>query len=211
MTNEYAKSKIYKMESPSGLVYVGSTYQPLCERKAGHKRRYRQWKNGKNTYNTSCKLFEDDPDNIEIYLIEDYPCENIEQLRAREGYYIKKMECVNKHVAGRSREEWRKDTNYNAKYYEQNKDKIKEQKKDYYQANTEAISENRKQYRQDNLEKLREYDNNRKGRGRVKFDCECSGKYCKDSRARHMRSQLHQNYLKQQEITTPDHQNNPST
>ena len=33
-------------------------------------------------------------DNCKIELIEKFPCSNIEELRRREGYYIKEFDCV---------------------------------------------------------------------------------------------------------------------
>jgi hypothetical protein len=38
-------------------------------------------------------------------LVEDFPCDNKEQLRQREGWYIQNNPCVNKRVAGRSVQE----------------------------------------------------------------------------------------------------------
>jgi len=45
-----------------------------------------------------------------IELIENFPCENKEQLNKREGEIIRSMDCVNKRIAGRTMPEYRKDT-----------------------------------------------------------------------------------------------------
>jgi len=114
---DYSNGKIYKMESPSGLLYIGSTCQPLCERKAGHKIKYKLFKSGKEKFRTSSfDLFDEAEDDIEIYLLEKYPCTSKEELHAREGDWIKQHDCVNKRIAGRTDKE----------YYQDNKQKINE-------------------------------------------------------------------------------------
>ena len=115
MPVDYQLAKIYKLESPKGLIYIGSTCQSLAMRKAEHKRKYKQYKNGKYHNITSFKLFDEDLDNIEIYLVESFPCNNNEELHAREGYWIKNTVCVNRCIAGQNRKE----------HYVRNVDKIK--------------------------------------------------------------------------------------
>ena len=130
MPVDYQLGKIYKMESPSGLVYIGSTCEPtLARRLAGHKRNYKKWKNGKFNYVTSFKLFEENEENVQIYLINKYPCDNKDELRAEEGKTIKEYNCVNKFIAGRTRKQW----------FEDNKNKIKETQKNYRINNKEKI------------------------------------------------------------------------
>ena len=41
-------------------------------------------------------------ENFYIELIEDWPCESVEQLRKREGYYIRMMATLNHNIAGRT-------------------------------------------------------------------------------------------------------------
>lgn len=109
MPINYQLAKIYKMESPSGLIYIGSTCEPtLARRLSGHRRAFNVWKGGnKNKYITSYKLFEEDEENVNIYLVENYPCNNKDELRKREGEIIKSINCVNKVIAGRSQKEWK--------------------------------------------------------------------------------------------------------
>lgn len=152
---DYSKAKIYKMESPSGLVYVGSTCKSLSLRKAGHKTDYKRWKKGNRCFITSFKLFDDEineiddeiDDNIKIYLIENFPCENNKQLHVREGYWIKKTECVNKHIPSRtSNEYWVDNTEKyikkkerNKKYHENKKEELLEKKKVKYHCDCGSI------------------------------------------------------------------------
>lgn len=70
--------------------------------------------------------------NCKIEWIEDYPCDKNELAR-REGYYIKKSNCVNKIVAGRTSEELYQDTHeYQLQrfkdYYSNNRDKVLDRK-----------------------------------------------------------------------------------
>ena len=166
----YAKGKIYKL-TVDDLVYYGSTVQTLSKRIGGHRSDYKSWKNGKQNYVTSFKLFEDDKKPI-ITLVEDFPCERKEQLTARERYYIENNECVNKVIPGRSRTEWFEQhtdhiKEYKKTYYEQNKekiqdyrsqnaDKLREQQREYNKTHSSDKSEYMKQYRKENADKIRE-------------------------------------------------------
>lgn len=83
----YQDGKIYKLIClNTGLIYVGSTCQPLCKRLAGHK----------STHNStnSKKIIEQG--NFIIVLIELFPCETVEQLRAREYEIIQNTTCINR-------------------------------------------------------------------------------------------------------------------
>jgi len=143
------------------LVYIGSTSQPLLSMRLGqHKTKYKQWvKHGKN-YMSSYELFKVGMPIIE--LIETYPCKSKDELRAREGYYIRETECVNKYIAGQTPEEYReankdKRNEYQKGYYLENQANISERMKGYYEANQPRICERMKQHYQANKTKLCEY------------------------------------------------------
>lgn len=86
------KGLIYKIEG-YGLVYYGSTIQPLYERKANHKSQYNNRDKGRN-YCSSWLIFEKG-DDWTIEKIEDVEFEDIDELRLREAYYQKNNDCVN--------------------------------------------------------------------------------------------------------------------
>jgi len=86
----YQDGKIYKITA-GNLTYFGSTIQPLSQRLAKH----RNDKKAQPNSNFSSFPLLDMPD-CKIILVEDYPCERREQLLAREAFYIKSNECVNK-------------------------------------------------------------------------------------------------------------------
>jgi len=140
----YQNSKIYKLYSPSkNIIYIGSTTQPLCKRLALHLSDYKMYNNNNSKkYYTSFLVL--DCEDYKIELLEDYSCNNRQQLEKKEGEYIKTNECVNKNITGRTLQE----------YYNDNIDKIKELKKKYNITNANKISEYNKEYRTTNLDKV---------------------------------------------------------
>jgi hypothetical protein len=91
---------------------------------------------------TSYKIIEGD--NYNIILVENFNCENKEQLRARERYYIENNECINKNIPSRTIKE----------YKEANKEKINKQSKDYYNINNDKIKNHQKEFYDANKEKI---------------------------------------------------------
>lgn len=170
---DYSKGKIYQIISPNHSVpYIGSTTQPLSKRMSVHT----SPKNGSRC--KSCIIIEAGGAYIE--LIEEFPCENKEQLNRREGEVIRARECVNRRVEGRTRNEYyhdnhtvilrkakayyetKKEANKDAiarrtkAYYETNKEAIATKAKAYYETNKEAIALKAKAYREANREKIRQ-------------------------------------------------------
>ena len=170
---DYQKGKIYKLIG-YGKTYYGSTTQLLCQRKTGHKRSYKNHRDCK-----SKEIFELG-DDVDIVLVESYPCNNKEELHKRERYYIENFECVNKIIPTRTIKEWRED----------NKDKIKQ----YYEDNKDK----NKIYRENNKEHKKEYDknirNNDKERHK-KIICDCGGSYVKRHKMTHLKTKKHLKYL----------------
>lgn len=138
---------IYKIKSPtSDLVYYGSTIQSLKRRLSKHKSDYKRWLSGKGRYTTSGDIIK--LQNAEIHLIETFDYSIKKELTDREAYFIKKFECVNKVIPGRTRKI----------YQQENKVKIKEQMKIYHQENKESINKKQKIYKKNNKEKIKEYN-----------------------------------------------------
>lgn len=155
----YNNGKVYMILSPShpDEIYIGSTTQPLAKRIGDHRLKYKQYQNGKYHYQTSFKILEYDDAKIE--LLEDCKCERREQLLAREGHYIRTMNCVNKRIEGRTMKEWceaNKDKIYQRQkqYRQNNKDKVSQYQKQYRQKNRDEILQKKKQYQQKNRDKI---------------------------------------------------------
>ena len=68
-----------------------------------------------------------------------YPCDSKDELRKREGYWIRQEDCVNKRIAGRTLQEHLQD--YRPKYYKENKDMICEKVRKYKEQNKDKIKE----------------------------------------------------------------------
>jgi len=149
---DYKNGKIYRIVcNETGLCYVGSTTSTLTKRLSSHKSSYKNYLEENSNYVTSYKILE--KGNYDIVLIEEYPCENKQQLHARERYYIETMECVNKIIPIRTKEEIKK---YHEKWYDLYKEQNKEKHKEYYKLNKEEISKNHKEYYEKNKEQIRE-------------------------------------------------------
>jgi hypothetical protein len=152
----YQNSKIYKIvDLNEEMVYVGSTCQKyLSFRMAQHRQSYKR-----EEYCSSHEIFNKyGMENCKILLLENYPCNNREELCKREGEFIKQLNCVNKRIAGRTEKEYRdnnkdKVRGYKKEYYQYNKDKIK----DYREANKDKRREYMKDYFEVNKDKRREY------------------------------------------------------
>lgn len=93
-----------------------------------------------------------------------------------------------------------KDVEYRRKYYEKNKDKIKEKEKEYRLKNRERILRKKKEYRERKKEDIKKYKTNyykkNKNNMRDKIKCEVCGAFVrKDNYARHCRTKKHQKHL----------------
>ena len=116
----YADGKIYRIDClTSGLVYFGATCKKtVAQRLAKHVNNYNTWvRNNTNKYMTSFEVLKNN--NYIISLIEECPCENKDQLNARESFFIRNNDCVNKTIPNRTSGE------YNLKYRNDNAEKIK--------------------------------------------------------------------------------------
>ncbi len=186
----YANAKIYKIEPivehDEGDIYIGATTKKyLSQRMDSHRNNYKSWKNNTSKKTTSFILFEKyGLDNCEIYLLE--KCENatsIDDVRSREGHYIKTLKCINKCVAGRSPSESMNEfKNANPNYFKKysdayritNHDKIKKKCKIYYDMNK----------------------NNILNKGKIKVLCTCCNcHYSLANKTNHCRTKKHEKNL----------------
>jgi len=141
---DYSKSIIYKVNG-GGLVYFGSTTQTLQKRLSIHKN---DKKNGKNLSINQIL----DCDDYSIEILENYPCNNKEELLQRETYWIDNNECINirkpfvsiedKKLNKKLYQQTHKDmcSKSTAKWEEKNKEKRKAYLKEWYLKNKQKIS-----------------------------------------------------------------------
>ena len=175
---DYKNGKVYKiLNTITDDVYVGSTCQSLSKRMANHRGSINSNSKGhRQLYEKMKKL---GVGNFYIELIEECPCDNIEQLNAAEGKYIRELSTLNQRVEGRSRTQYEKDRKeqkvaYDKEYYQTNMETKKEMSKLYYQENRECIKEKRKIYFQE------------------KHTCLiCGGRYTISHKQAHLRTNKH--------------------
>jgi hypothetical protein len=141
---DYQNAKIYKLWSPEGDdIYIGSTTNLLCKRKAAHKY-------SSNASNS--KILFEKYNDVRIELLERFPCDNKEELAKKEGEYIRKNNCVNMRVAGRPKAEYQKE--YMRVYREKNKNELNEKHREYNQKNKDMLNQKSRVYRENNREML---------------------------------------------------------
>lgn len=188
--------KIYKLYSDhTDEIYVGSTTKKyLRDRLRAHKNAKKRYEAGKEkaNYVTSYQML--DYDDCRIVLIEDYPCENRQQLHSRERHWIENTpNCVNKNIPTRTMKEYQKVnreklTELNREYRQENKEKMVKYDKQYYTANRDKILERKKVYGQENKDKIKE-------KRQQQFKCECGASVGIHKKQRHFKSQKHITFI----------------
>jgi hypothetical protein len=181
---DFSKCVIYKIcckDSTITDIYVGHTTDKIS-RKSSHRSRCDNENSDK--YNLYVYQFIRDHggwDNWSFIVIEEYPCENINQARLRERYWLETLQAtLNKVVPSRTKQEWICDnveqiTQYQRKYKEQNRERLNECSRQYREQNKEIIQEKRNE----------------------NIECECGSKYTKQNQSRHFKSKKHIKYLEQ--------------
>jgi hypothetical protein len=144
---DYQQGKIYRLVSnKTEDVYYGATTRTLTHRKNHHKS-YLDC--------SSKKLFENDA-VVTIILVEAFPCNNKNELKARELFHITNNACINTNKPFIS--ELNHGVEWHKEYYENNKDEILERQKTNYENNKEIILKKQSEYYQNNKEAIAERD-----------------------------------------------------
>lgn len=202
---DYAKGKIYSIRSHlTDDFYIGSTASTLSKRFYQHKIDNKGFIAGKRKAGCSSFQILNFGDSY-IELLQDFPCENRNQLSKREGEFIRDNDCVNKVIIGRTPAEYyfdnqEKITEYNKEYYQLNRETIIEKQKEYYEQNKEEIKEKEKEYYHLNKEYKKEYREQNKEKLQEKFVCECGGKYTHAHKSHHFKTL---NHLKFAQVCVP--------
>ena len=172
---DYQLSKIYKLVSnKTEDIYIGSCLMRLSTRLSQHK--------NKSNQAVSKKLFTDDA-IITIVLVESFPCNTKNELKARELHHITTNNCINankpfvceipyadtkaytKAYNIANKENHKEYYAINAEhikskakeYYAINAEQIKSKAKEYYTINAEQIKSKSKEYNSINAEHIKEY------------------------------------------------------
>ena len=203
--NKYNNSKIYTIRSPlTEQYYIGSTAQLLCKRFSDHKQNYKAYLNGTYQFVTSFKILELGDAYIE--LLEEINCDNKNQLQKREGELIRKhkLELVNKFIPCQTPREYydaNKDkiSEYKKQYNIQNKDKNAEYHKQLYLDNKIQIDEQHRYYYSISKDKKKEYTEANKDkiseRKKKLLTCDCGSIIQQGDKAKHFRTIKHIDYI----------------
>ena len=137
---DYSKGKIYHIVcNITGETYYGSTVQKISTRMGGHR--------NKDNKCLSKPIIE--RGDYHYGLVEDYKCDNLEQLLMRERYYVDNNYCVNKRSPITSKEE---KTAYQKIWHEEHKEEVAAQKKVYNEEHKEEIAAKSKVYYEEHKE-----------------------------------------------------------
>jgi hypothetical protein len=165
------KGKIYALKSnQTNDIYIGSTIDRLCNRKAKHKNKYKRFLKNEYHFVTSFNIIKYDDCYIE--LLQEVNINDKKELYKIEGEWIKKTKnCINRCIAGRTRKEWGQDHKDKWRMYNQrrNKEETKKYHNDYYHKNKDIINK--------------------------KILCSCGSYIIKSSKARHERTKKHISFL----------------
>ena len=159
--NKYEFGKIYKIfNTLNDDVYVGSTYQSLSRRMSKHRNNAKD--PNKNTTKFYAYANELGMGKFYIDLIEDYSCNNKEELRAREGYWIREIGTLNNKIAGRTSKQNYEDNKESRlektkECYANNKEARKQQQKEYRDKKKDVLAEKSKEYYEENKEAINNY------------------------------------------------------
>lgn len=171
---DYSKGLIYKIvcnDLECKDIYIGSTTN-FRVRKDSHKSNC----NNENSKCYNLKIYKTIRDNggwnnWQMIEIEKYPCNDGNELRARERLKYEELNAnINCNVPNRTSKELREINKENKKKY----DKI---------------------YKENNKKKIKEYH---KEQGKIKINCICGSTFRKAEKARHERSKKHINYVNSQ-------------
>jgi len=176
----YQLGKIYKIiHLDTNECYIGSTCEPtLAQRLAKHVANHKAYTKGTGGYCTSYIIIE--KDEYDIILIENYPCNNRDELHARESHFTQTvarskirqllMKLANKNI--------RKNT------VKKNKDCLKEYDKQYHLHNKEKKQEYNKLYHEAKKDSLKQQQN-------AKYLCCCGGTYMHCNKSKHLNTYKH--------------------
>ena len=172
MDNKYHNSKKYSIRNTlNSEIYIGATTIGLSKRMVKH-RCMAKTKPDASPFHKY--MYDNGIENFFIELVEELKCENIEQLRKREGEMIREMGTLNNRVENRTRQEYNKEWKRN---------------------NSDRLNAERRERRKENPEKAREDYLRWKDWKQTKVECDCGGVYRKSDKSKHFKSKLHQNFI----------------
>jgi hypothetical protein len=146
--NKYNNASIYTIRNRAdeSLIYVGSTIGPIHKRLSVHKSHCKLGKSG-SLYS---HIINNDWTDWYIELYEKVNCNSREELCRREGQVIREIGTINKCIAGSTHRE------SVARWYDANREKVKEDHKIWYDANREKVKDNNARWRAEKPDYMKE-------------------------------------------------------
>ena len=157
--------------------YIGSTTDDLSQRLIKHKWEAKRCPHIK-LYQ---KLHELGFDKFSIDLLEEFPFDDKQQLRLREGEYIKQLGTLNTQIAGRTQKERSKE------WQEKNREHYLQMRRERRAKNNEASREKDKEYYCKYIDRINE-----------PIVCECGRTVSRQHIAHHKKSKIHLQITNQQ-------------
>ena len=199
----FSNAKIYCIRNyETDDIYTGSSCQKLCKRFQAHKRSMKSTRDSNMLLYQKMKEIGKQHFFIELY--QDWPCENIEQLRKREGEVIRELKpTLNKRIEGRTAKEYKEDNKeklqqWNKQYRDEHKEELKEYNTNYREENKEVLSKKKKEKYENNKEHYKQYREENKDKAKVYrskvIKCQCGVCFTQGHKMRHFTSKHHQNY-----------------
>lgn len=195
VTLELINAIIYKIENKAKTVcYIGCTTQPLQRRWASHKYDALSGRGG-------CAIHK----HMRAHNIEDFEITVIEvlegvtrrEMHTRETFWITQVVCVNEKRSYVSEDEKREQgREYNRDYYQANRERLMEKDHEYKQANREMLKEKAHAYYQANREAINE---KAREKAKTRLMCQCGIEYSYSHKSRHIKSQLHKDWIYDQQ------------
>lgn len=151
---KFQNAVVYVLQCIDNYYYIGSTINNPRFRLNNHKKDSIQFPD-RLVYK---HINEIGWDNVQLQVVETYPCDTKEELRLKEDEMIKcslnDEYCLNYQRASVSAEERKENI---ANYYLTHRDQILQQHKQYLEANKEKVDAYQSAYRKENAEDRREY------------------------------------------------------
>ena len=160
-----------KLEDADGDIYIGSTTSTLHHRFASHKLRFIA---GTILANSKILFAKYGVDMCEIIKIASCLCKDKIELRKREGQYQRTIKCVNRCIAGRSKQD----------YYAETKEKTAERYAEHRKANRQKNREYSANYYHTNKDEISE-------KTKIKITCECGSIIRKSDICAHRKTKKH--------------------
>jgi len=215
---------IYKISNTEDIrLYVGSTFGSINQRFSQHKLNAKS--EDRTQYNgvLYVAMIEIGIDKFKIEVIETVECEDKNELHQYEQNHIDRLEpefnfqraChtaetreawrkayEERRIANRTPEETLANTDRVKKWHTDNKEHIKEYKKQLYLKKKAEIQAKHKTYYQENKEHLKaKAKENAKKNPKTTITCECGSNYKQGQKTRHLKTDKHKNYEEEKNMT----------